>query len=139
VGAVTADNTPRTREFPLDEVLTVTTGKLVARRHMDAVYDVLNHLTGDNLLTHQLPRALNACLPAVLAQHTDLAAIRADEVPSDADAIWQWLERMESEHGSSRALTPISDWLYLDPVEELCDMAGTERVYVVPIARWVSR
>lgn len=44
---------PDAREFPLDEVLTITTSKLVARRRMDAVYDALNYLTGDNLFTRR--------------------------------------------------------------------------------------
>lgn len=120
------------REFPLDEVLTISTGRLVARRHMEAVYDVLNHLTGDNLFTHQLPRALDACLPLVLAQHPDLAEITGEQVPADAEHIWPWVEAMEAKYGKTRSLTPVADWEHRDPIEEACDMVGAEKVYVVP-------
>jgi len=122
------------RDFPLDEVLTISTGRLVARRHMDAVYDVLNFLTGDNLFTHQLPRALDSCLPAVLAQHPDLAAIEPVTVPADAEHIWPWLEAMEAKYGKTRALVPLAEWERRDPVEQACDMVGAEKVYVFPEA-----
>jgi hypothetical protein len=39
-----------TRPFHLGDVLTITTGRLVSPRHMDGVYDVLNFMTGDNLM-----------------------------------------------------------------------------------------
>lgn len=121
------------RAFPLDEVLTVTTGRLVARRHMDGVYDVLNHMTGDNLSTLQLLRAADACLPVVLAQHPDLAAVTADQVPSTAEAIWPWLEALERQYGAERSLVPLAEWEHRDPVEEACDMVGAEKVWVVPV------
>ena len=44
------------REFPLGVVLSITTGKLLCP--IGDVYDILNFLTGDNLFTHQLPRAM---------------------------------------------------------------------------------
>lgn len=47
--------------FHISDVLSITTGRLVSNRHMDGVYDILNFLTGDNLYTHQLPRASREC------------------------------------------------------------------------------
>jgi hypothetical protein len=119
------------RAFPLDEVLTVSTGRLVARRHMDAVYDVLNHLIGDNLMTHQLPRAMDSCQPAVLAQHPDLAEITGAAVPADAEHIWPWLDALAEKYGAERVLVPIADWERRDPIEEACDIVGAEKVWVV--------
>ena len=123
------------REFPLDEVLTVSTGALLARRHMDAVYDVLNFLTGDNLFTHQLPRALISCQPAVLAQHPDLAEIVVPEWGEDVHAeIMAWLAELETKYGTTRVLVPIAEWEHRDPVEEACDLIGADKVYVFPEA-----
>lgn len=116
-----------TRDFPLDEILTVTTGRLVARRHMAAVYEILNFLTGDDLMTHQLPRALDACLPAVLGQHPDLADIPAVSVPADTEHIWPWVEAMEARYGKTRPLAPIKGWLHQNPIAELCDMTVAAR------------
>ena len=57
-----------TREFHLGDILSITTGYLVSRRHMKGVYDILNFMTGDTLFTHQLPRAGDECKPYLLKQ-----------------------------------------------------------------------
>ena len=49
--------------FHISDVLSVTTERLVSSRHMDGIYEILNFLTGDNLFTHQLPRAMDECRP----------------------------------------------------------------------------
>lgn len=50
------------REFDLATVLTVTTSRLLT--DMDNLYDILNYLTGDDFMTHQLPRKVEL-LPAI--------------------------------------------------------------------------
>lgn len=45
------------KRFHLGDVLSITTGHLLSPRHMEGVYEILNHMTGDQLFTHQLPRA----------------------------------------------------------------------------------
>lgn len=46
-----------TKTFHLGDILTITTGRLVSPRHMEGVYDILNWMTGEDLLvTHQIPR-----------------------------------------------------------------------------------
>ena len=44
------------KQFYLGDVLSVAIDRLVSLRHMDGVYDILNFMTGDDLLTHELPR-----------------------------------------------------------------------------------
>lgn len=119
------------KEFPLDEVLTVTTGCLVARRHMDAVYEILNYLTGDNLSTHQLPRAAEHCASALKEQHPDLFDLDVPEFNGDKNVIEWWLIEQEKLFGTHRTLVPISDWRSRNPIEELCDTIGSDKVYVV--------
>lgn len=46
-------------KFTTGEVISAGTGRLCCQ--MDGVYRILNYLTGDNLYTHQLPRAFKAC------------------------------------------------------------------------------
>ena len=65
---------PSTKTFHLGDILSVTTSRLVSPRHIDGVYDILNWMTGDNLFTHQLPRASRECEGPLLAQHPDLAS-----------------------------------------------------------------
>lgn len=90
------------RTFPLDEVITIATGRLVAKRHIDAVYDVLNFMTGDNLFTHQLPRAREECNPYLLTQHPSLRELDLSE-----------LDRLLSEAGDddARRCNAVSLWI----------------------------
>jgi hypothetical protein len=119
-----------TRAFDLGDVLTVTTGRLLSSRHMDGVYDILDFLTGDTLWTHQLPRATEFCAPRVLAQHPDLASIDVPEIEGQEE-VDAWLRGAREQYGATRTLTPLDGWASQNPVEELCDMVGPERVYVV--------
>ena len=61
------------RQFELGDILSVTTGRLVSRRHVTALYDLMGFMTGENLMTHQLPRAMDACAPELIRQHPWLA------------------------------------------------------------------
>ncbi len=56
--------------FPVATVLTVTTGRLLCE--MGSVYEILNFMTGDDLFTHQLPRASKECEPWIAAQYPTL-------------------------------------------------------------------
>ena len=51
--------TKMTKTFDLGTVLTVTTGRLLT--DIGNLYEILNFMTGDDLMTHQLPRATEAC------------------------------------------------------------------------------
>jgi hypothetical protein len=118
-----------TATFELGAVLSVTTGKLLC--DIGRVYDILNHMTGDSLFTHQLPRACRICGPHLLKQHPQLAGIDASNVNT---ANWRkslkaWVEQ----YGSSLPVEPlpIGDYVHRNPIEEACDMVGVDRVVVV--------
>ena len=89
-----------TRAFSLGDVLSVTTGYLVSLRHVDGLYDILNYMTGDDLYTPQLPRALDECAGPLLTQHPDLAAVRVPEQFGDGgresaeQALTRWLSAL---------------------------------------------
>lgn len=123
-----------TRSVPLADILTMTTGRLLSPRHMDAVYELANWMTGDNLMTHQLPRAADACRPELLRQHPQLEGV---EPPADADVpdLMTWLVGVEREHGEHLPVAPLppSAWERRDAVEELRDMVGPEKVIVLPM------
>jgi hypothetical protein len=122
-----------TRNFPLADILTMTTGRLLTTRGIGAVYDIANWLTGDNLFTHQLPRAADICGPALLDQHPQLQGV---EPPADIDVpnLMAWLADAEREHGEHLPVAPLPPgaWQHQNPVEELCDLVGPERVIVMP-------
>ena len=56
------------KNFHISDILTITDGRLVSFNGVDGVYDILNFMTGDDLFTHQLPRAINICQPVLQKQ-----------------------------------------------------------------------
>ncbi|MFF8178464.1 hypothetical protein [Streptomyces chartreusis] len=123
-----------TRDFALADILTMTTGRLLSSRHMEGVYDIANWMTGDNLMTHQIPRAADACGKALLAQHPQLTDVAP---PDDIDApdLMAWLSDTERQHGQHLPVAPLPPdaWEHRNPIEELCDKIGAEKVYAMPV------
>lgn len=121
------------RTFDLGDVLSITTGRLVSPRHMDAIYDLLNFMTGDNLFTHQLPRASEECAPRILEQHPDLADVPVPEQFDDEAHVLRWLAEQIDRFGATRELRPLrpGDHTRIDPLVELRMMAPDKPVIVV--------
>jgi hypothetical protein len=123
------------RGFPLGEVLSIVTGKLLC--DVGGLYRVLDFLTGEALMTHQLPRAARVCRPFLAQQHPDLAAIDASTVTATN---WRdWLACQVRQFGKTRTLRPIprEAWERKDPLEEAVEMMGGDasRVIVVTTDR----
>lgn len=124
------------RTFALADILTITTGRLVSPRGVDAIYDVLNFMTGDNLFTHQLPRAMGECAPAILAQHPDLASVKVPDGGWETDAaVWSWALEQVGIYGQERELVPLAaeDHTSIDPLTELAMMAPNTPVITVAL------
>lgn len=123
-----------TKNFSLGDILSVTTGRLVSRDHITGVYAILNHMTGEDLYTHQLPRACDECSGPLLAQHPQLADVPLPEAFIDEEHVWVWLDDMERQYGASLPVSPLDPAAHavIDPLGEACDMVGSEKVFVVP-------
>ena len=127
------------RTFHLGDVLTITTGRLVSPRHMDGVYDILNWMTGDNLFTHQLPRAADECQGPLLAQHPDLAAVVAPDSFGSRDEaeanVAAWLAVQVIVYGETREVAPLAaeDHTRMDPFTELRKMAPHAEIITVEV------
>lgn len=96
------------KEFSLGDVLSITTGRLLSERHIDGVYDILNWMTGDDLFTHQLPRAGRACEPWLIEQYPTLD-------PKQNPKLQAMLEKLtlmlETESGAAEVNLLIRGWL----------------------------
>jgi hypothetical protein len=109
-----------TQTFPLADILSVTTEKLLSRRHMDGIYEILNFMTGQDVFTHQLGDACDKAKPALLQQHPNLADVRPPDGLDQHD-LMAWLVETERVHGEALEITSLSDWEYRDPIEDACD------------------
>lgn len=107
-----------TRTFTLGDVLSVTTGRLVSEKHMDGIYDILNFMTGAYLYTHQLPKAIKTCCPAILDAYPflaedrlahDLAALDARLVGADnpGQVCTQWVNELAQRFGNTFTLAVV--------------------------------
>lgn len=98
--------TPTDRQMHLGDILSITTGRLVSRNHIDGVYTILNHMTGQDLMTHQLPRVADECKPHLLAQHPRLVNVEPPNFTAEAE-VWTWLSKMERTHGTTLPVAPL--------------------------------
>lgn len=110
--------TRQPKRFDISDVLSITHERLVSTRHMTGVYEILNHLTGESLFTHALPRAARVCAPVLLKRFPALAADSAAHV--DTTNWREWLAEMRAKHGDSFDIEPLSPGEYkaLDPLAE---------------------
>lgn len=116
-----------TKEFDLGDVLSLTTGILVAPRGMEGVYDIASFLAGESLFTHQLVRAFKVFGPELLRQHPQLGAVDASGV--DHETALDWLASQERIYGKRLTVTrPAAGlWEHVHPMAELREMVGPEK------------
>lgn len=108
-----------TREFHIGDILSITTGILLSLDHIGGVYKILNWMTGDSLMTHQLPRASRECEAFLISQHPDLV-IDVPTITCEAEAI-TFLASLYPTLGEFRPVNPLplGEHTYIDPIAEL--------------------
>lgn len=121
-----------TREFDLGDVLSITTGRLLSPRGMEAIYDILNFMTGDSLYTHQLPRGMDECKPFLLAQHPQLMDVTGEQCP-DGHGWKEWVEGLRQRFGATLVVSPIPSEAHeqIDPVAEIVTMLRPDQKLIV--------
>ena len=118
---MTNDSKQATKNFHIGDILSVTTGKLVSPRHIGGVYDILNWMTGESLMTHQLPRVSRECEPFLKAQHPDLSEIVVPDSVNSEETLLFWLAEQTERYGETRPVAPLaaSDHTRIDPIAEI--------------------
>jgi hypothetical protein len=119
------------KQFHIGDILSITTGILVAPDGIGNVYKILNHMTGDNLFTHQLPRAAKECRPYLLVRHAWLKSVDDSELTS---ARWRlWLDEQAEKYGEYHAVSPLAKSVtsHTNPLQEAIDLVGEDGVIVV--------
>src|SRR5690554_3531119 len=110
-----------TRQFHIGDVLSITDGKLVSPDHVGGVYKILNWMTGDNLMTHQLPRASRECEPFLKAQHPELGAVVVPDTINSMESALAFLETLYPKFGQfvSVEKIPEQEHTQIDPIAEI--------------------
>ncbi|HKM19995.1 MAG TPA: hypothetical protein VJY47_02105 [Candidatus Dojkabacteria bacterium] len=116
----------KSKAFHIGDILSVTTGYLLAPSHMEGVYAILNFMTNDNLFTHQLPRASKECQPFLLEQMPWLADISAEGVTKEN--FETWLNAIVQKYGETHEVKPlpVGSHLHIDPITELVQILNEE-------------
>jgi hypothetical protein len=117
------------KTFDIGDILTVMTGSLVSPDGVDGIYKILNHLTGEDLMTHQLPRASREAEQILRERYPDLAAVEipawgfgpTDTADQRRATVMTWLDTIAETHGRTRAVLPLSaaDHTVIDPIAEI--------------------
>ena len=124
----------QTKTFHVSDILSVTTGRLVSIHHMDGVYDVLNFMTGQSLMTHALPRAKKEIAPVILEQHPALATVDASFCTPENHREWlsATIRVLSEQHGIGEEveLTATPDrYEVMHPLDEpILDRFGSQPV-----------
>lgn len=114
------ENFRDTRHFTLAQILNVTTGILCTK--IGDVYELLDFMTGDSLMTHQLGRGSDQVRPYIFNRHPQLRGITADMV--SGKEYKSKVEKLVKVYGNDFGLYPIADGEYVgqEPMSELVNM-----------------
>jgi hypothetical protein len=104
--------TSTSRLFPLEDILSITTGMLLSLQETDGMRALLNYMTQTDLADHQLPEAADVCRPVLVNCYPalsetslcqELAAFEAQRPASpadDAQYLALWLTPLIARHGA---------------------------------------
>lgn len=123
-----------TKTFHVGDIISVTSGRLVAPRLMDAMYDLLNWLTNDALMTHQLFRASQECRGFLRETFPDLVSIEVppfDGPDTKKTQVFTWLDEVVAEHGETREVPRLPAGNH-EQINPLTDLPSSTPIVVLP-------
>lgn len=117
------------------QVITLGDGRLAC--DIGSVYEALNGLLDDNLMTHQLPRAGHFVEPHVqdaCPWVTDLPPLDLEAAEDKEATVLAWVDRISAEHGPLHTVPDLAgQWVRFNPIDEAVAMFGKDRVTVVEV------
>lgn len=125
-----APKQPRT--FPTDVIISAATGRLVTR-HFSEVHRLVEHMAGGPVWTHQLPDAMDALAPGLRGQLPWLAEVAPPEEFRDEAHVFSWAAEQAGRHGAEHEVAVIEGGWSRDPIADLVDRVGAERVLPVVV------
>lgn len=125
----------KTKLFPIDSVMSTLTGFLVSERGIVCVYEVLNWMTGESVMTHQIPRISREARPVLLAEYPDMQAAIDEAEQVNGDNWLDWLATWRERYGTEIAVPVmnIAEHERIDPMSELVGMVHPDRIVEVKL------
>lgn len=122
------------KTFHIGDLISVGVGYVMPPNDMDGVYALLNHLTGDNLMTHQLPAAAQRMAPYLLVQFPWLVGLKPPH-PASVDVLIAWLAEVSAVHGEQHEVVPPSSavWGEHDALADLREMAPGAKIIAIEL------
>lgn len=122
------------KRFHIGDILSVTSGILVSPEHIGGVYQILDWMVDESLMTHQLPRVSRECEPFLRQTFPDLAAIdvEAAAITSEAE-LTTWFASLEPQYGTHRDVPklPAGDHTAIHPLAEIKMIRPDAEIIVV--------
>lgn len=119
-----------TKEFHLGDILSITTGYLVSPDHIDGIYEILDFLTGDELMSHQLPLAVTAVESALFEQLPFLRNIvieKGFKFEAPEEVTW-WLEDLTQTYGEYHTVSAVPQlWGAHDSMKDFLEVRAKGR------------
>ena len=136
------------KNFHISDVLSITTGRLVSSRHIEGVYDILGWMSGESLMTHQLPRVGEEAEPVLSEKYPHLSkeAMASDLLELDrllleanrdqeksAAAVRSWVDAIAAKFGLDFAVPKLNEDQHerIDPHSELAEKIHPDRIITV--------
>lgn len=118
------------RLFHIGDIISGYTGVLMTHNGIGAMYELYNFLTGESLMTHQLPRVGRELKPLIAHQLPFLRSVDVSEVNTEN---WQeWLALYVNKFGEYHSLVPVAQSAITkkDALEEAQEMFGDNVIVV---------
>lgn len=115
------DQKTQSRAFHLGDLVSVVTHCLVSPDHIGGVYNVVDYVTGEDHMTHQLPRVVDVVAPWLIDQHPWLALVSVPDWVRDRPTVDRWLSGEVAIHGEYHEVKPMPFGAYVgrEPIAEL--------------------
>jgi hypothetical protein len=122
-----------TKQFHIGDLLSITTGRLVSPSHIGGVYDVIDFVTGQAHMTHQLVRASKEIEPHLIEQHGWLKGVSIPDDVQGEPAVIAWLAWAANEYGEYHDVAALPEGAYVgrEPLAELREMAPHAEIITV--------
>jgi hypothetical protein len=117
------------KKFPIGALLSVSTERLCSP--FDELHKLIEHLAGGPVWTHQLPDAQDALKPALLGQHPWLVGLVPPEPFDTEEIVCGWVREQADRFGAEHVVTVIEGGWSRNPITDLVDKMGADRV--VPV------